>query len=75
MLLDLLIGYNGCRKERFIMNNFRNSFQQELSYMHKFLKLLKEAHEHCFLVGWLGNVCGGRVLPGARRQFGRLIDH
>jgi len=34
ILLHLLVGCNDCRKKKFIMNNSRNPFQQELNYMH-----------------------------------------
>jgi len=37
ILLHLLVGSNGCRKKKFIMNKSRNPFQKELNYMHNFL--------------------------------------
>jgi hypothetical protein len=34
ILLRLLIDCNGCQKKEIILNNLRNPFQQEFSYMH-----------------------------------------
>jgi hypothetical protein len=75
MLLDLPVGCHVHRKKRFIMNDSRNPFQQELSYMYNFWGYWRRPHEHCFLAGLLGSVCGGRVILGAHWQFGRLIGH
>jgi hypothetical protein len=61
VLLDLLVGCDVCQKKRFIKNNFRNPFQYEFSSIYIFWGCWKRPHEHCFLIGWIGNVCGGRV--------------
>jgi hypothetical protein len=61
VLLDLLVGFDVRWKKRFIKNNFRNPFQYELNSIYNFWGCHRRLHEHCFLAGWLGNVCGGRV--------------
>jgi len=65
MLLDLLVCYNVHCKKEFIRNNFKNSFQYDLSYMYNFLCYWMRPHEHCFLADLLDNVFGGWVLPCA----------
>jgi hypothetical protein len=55
--------------------NSKNPFQEELDYMHNLWGYWGKPHEHCFWAVWLGNVCGGWVLLGARWWFGRLIGH
>jgi hypothetical protein len=63
MLLDLLVGCDVRRKKKVIILGIQFNMS---SIPFIFFEVVGGGLEHCFLTGWLGNVCGGRVQLGAR---------